>query len=174
MSDKLCNDTVDYLKNIEFDENRFRNPVTGVSAPKSGEFEAEYIYANDIPTRKELMQAIWNGLLEYHNKYKSPWYEGWNGYSSPRFNRYKENKEMALHCDHNHTLFDGEIRGIPILTCVGLLSNQFTGGEFILFDDYVVNLNKGDMVFFPSIFLYPHRVNRLMSGERYSFASWSW
>jgi len=174
MSKELCSETVEYLKTIEFDENTFYNPKTGVSAPKSGDSEAEYIYAEECPTKDGLMQAIWDGLLEYHNKYRSPWYDGWNGYSSPRFNRYKETKEMALHCDHIHTLFDGEIRGIPILTCIGLLNDDFAGGEFVLFDDYSIDLKQGNMIFFPSVFLYPHKVNPVTKGERYSFASWSW
>ena len=43
-----------------------------------------------------------------------------------------ENKKMALHIDHIKSLFEGEKRGIPILTCLGLLNNDYLGGEFIM------------------------------------------
>ena len=71
-------------------------------------------------------------------------------------------------------LFDGEKKGIPILTIVGLLNKDYNGGEFVMLEDEIINLEPGDIVVFPSLFLYPHRVNEVLEGTRYSFASWAW
>ena len=40
--------------------------------------------------------------------------------------------------------------------------------------DEVVPMAKGSVVVFPSCFLYPHRVDPITSGIRYSCVSWSW
>jgi predicted 2-oxoglutarate/Fe(II)-dependent dioxygenase YbiX len=91
-----------------------------------------------------------------------------------RFNRYKKNTLMRTHHDHIHNLFDGEQKGIPILSIVGLLNNDFSGGDFIFFDNYNVKLTAGDVMIFPSSFLYPHRVEEITSGTRHAFVSWAY
>ena len=35
------------------------------------------------------------------------------------------------------------------------------------------NLKKGDILLFPSTFLYPHRVEQVKKGTRYSFVTWA-
>ena len=81
---------------------------------------------------------------------------------------------MAFHSDHIHSLFDGIRKGIPILSMLGVLNDDFEGGEFILFDNYKVDFKKGDLLIFPSIFLFPHRVEPVTKGTRYSYISWLW
>jgi predicted 2-oxoglutarate/Fe(II)-dependent dioxygenase YbiX len=79
---------------------------------------------------------------------------------------------MAEHCDHIHDMFDGHTRGIPILSIVGVLNEDYKGGEFVMFEDKIYELSAGDVIIFPSIFLYPHRVNPVTGGTRYSVVSW--
>jgi predicted 2-oxoglutarate/Fe(II)-dependent dioxygenase YbiX len=55
-----------------------------------------------------------------------------------------------------------------------MLNNDYEGAKFIMFDDYEIKLGAGDLLLFPSVFLYPHRVTPVTKGERYSFISWSW
>ena len=89
-----------------------------------------------------------------------------------RFNRYKKGQIMSKHQDHITSLFTGDIRGIPILSIVAVLNENYTGGEFIMFDDYEIKFKTGDVIIFPSIFLYPHLVKPVKKGTRYSFVSW--
>ena len=79
---------------------------------------------------------------------------------------------MSKHQDHITSLFTGDIRGIPILSIVAVLNENYTGGEFIMFDDYEIKFKAGDLIIFPSIFLYPHKVKPVKKGIRYSFVSW--
>ena len=84
------------------------------------------------------------------------------------------NQKMNLHCDHIHTIFDGQRKGIPTLSLLGSLNDNYEGGDLILFDDFKIELEKGDLIIFPSNFLYPHRVEPVISGVRYSYISWVW
>lgn len=91
-----------------------------------------------------------------------------------RLNRYNENTLMRPHFDHIHSLFDGKQKGIPVLSLIGVLNDNYEGGELTFFDDYKLDLTQGDVVVFPSCFLYPHKVNEIIKGTRYSLVSWGW
>jgi predicted 2-oxoglutarate/Fe(II)-dependent dioxygenase YbiX len=81
---------------------------------------------------------------------------------------------MEQHCDHIHDLFDGDRKGIPILSVVGSLNDNYKGGEFVMFEDTHIPLTAGSVMVFPSVFLYPHRVQAVTEGIRYSLVSWAW
>ena len=81
---------------------------------------------------------------------------------------------MKLHCDHIHTAFDGERKGVPILSIVGGLNNNYTGGKFIMWQKEYIKIDQGDILIFPSTFMYPHEVTKIEDGCRYSFVSWTW
>lgn len=95
-----------------------------------------------------------------------------NGYTAPNINKYEEGTKMRSHVDHIYTCFDGTVKGIPILSVVGLLNDDFNGGEFLFWDNTVYELKAGDIMIFPSNFMYPHSVNTVTSGSRISFVSW--
>jgi predicted 2-oxoglutarate/Fe(II)-dependent dioxygenase YbiX len=81
---------------------------------------------------------------------------------------------MHEHCDHIRDIFEGKNRGVPILSVLGVLNEDYTGGEFVMFQDERIELKTGDLMIFPSSFLYPHKVNPVIEGVRYSFVSWVW
>jgi predicted 2-oxoglutarate/Fe(II)-dependent dioxygenase YbiX len=70
-------------------------------------------------------------------------------------------------------MFDGERKGIPILSVLGVLNDDYEGGEFYLIDEKT-DLSKGDIIIFPSNFMYPHKVEPVTKGVRYSYISWIW
>ena len=89
-----------------------------------------------------------------------------------RFNRYKVGTLMKKHMDHIHSLFDGKLKGVPIISIVGLLNDNYEGGEFICRDkDF--KMRRGDILLFPSNFMYPHGVKEVTKGMRFSFVSWA-
>ena len=81
---------------------------------------------------------------------------------------------MDSHWDNIRDIFDGERKGVPIFTVAGVLNDDYSGGEFIMFDDYKIEIKQGDVIIFPSTFLYPHRVSPVIEGIRYSYVSWGW
>lgn len=88
-----------------------------------------------------------------------------------KVNRYEVGENMDEHVDHIRTLFEGKVRGIPIITTLGVLNDDFEGGDFTLCGE-VIDLKAGDFLAFPSVFLYPHEVKPVTKGTRYSWISW--
>ena len=161
-------------KNKTWQKHTYTNPQNYEGQSKNGEKELNICYGDDLPYRDQIMQLIWKGLEKYIiiEKIGGLQFDGWKGFRTVRFNRYNKNQIMSKHCDHIHSLFTGEKRGIPILSIVGVLNNDYEGGEFIMFDDYEIKFKPGDVIIFPSIFLYPHLVKPVTKGTRYSFVSW--
>jgi hypothetical protein len=168
----LCNRAVEELNTVEFIPHTFYDPKTNKQFTDDKELDSYY---NGISCSNEFMQCTWNILNNYVIRdIAFPWNPGWNGFTTPKFNKYKPNTHMKEHCDHIHSIFTGECKGIPILSVIGALNNDYTGGEFIMFTDELYKLEMGDAIVFPSIFLYPHRVEPVTSGVRYSYVSWTW
>jgi len=92
--------------------------------------------------------------------------------SQVRFNRYKVGTKMRAHIDHIQSLFDGKLKGIPIISIVGLLNDNYKGGAFMC-REKEIKLTRGDILLFPSNFMYPHKVTEITKGIRYSFVSWA-
>lgn len=119
-----------------------------------------------------LMDDTWKTIKQYHIDLQMGWYCNWAGYTPIRFNKYSPGENMKLHCDHIHTIFDGQVKGIPILSIVGVLNNDYKGGEFIMWEKEEIKIPAGSILMFPSNFMYPHKVTPVTSGARYSFVSW--
>lgn len=167
----LCKQTVKELSKTKFSLHSFYNVKSGNSHSYETDLSVSYKH---VSTHTTLMQLCYTGLNEYHKLLNMNWYGGWAGYENLRYNKYKKGTEMRIHCDHIHSLFPGERKGVPILTILGSLNNNYEGGELVLFEDTIIDFKAGDLVIFPSNFLYPHHVNMVTKGTRYSFVSWSW
>jgi predicted 2-oxoglutarate/Fe(II)-dependent dioxygenase YbiX len=59
------------------------------------------------------------------------------------------------------------------LTLLGFLNDDYDGGDLYLCNQKI-NTKTGDILIFPSNFLYPHRVEPVIMGIRYSWVSWVW
>lgn len=172
ISFELCDQILLQLQQANWVREGFYDAPTNTTQYPS---EVVFSTSDEIPSNPQLIDIVWKSLETYVLKdFNFPWLQGWSGFSAPKYNRYQETNGMQLHCDHIHTLFDGERRGIPVFTALSLLNDDFEGGEFVMFGDTVVKLNKGDVVVFPSNFLYPHKVNSVTKGVRYSAVCWSW
>ena len=95
-------------------------------------------------------------------------------FSTIRFNRYGNGQIMRQHHDHIHSLFDGESKGIPVISFILNLNDNYEGADLYFWDNYIVKLGKGDIIMFPSLFLFPHGVTESRTGKRYSAVSWAW
>jgi predicted 2-oxoglutarate/Fe(II)-dependent dioxygenase YbiX len=155
-------------------EHGFHNPRTNKTKKVSGNKELSIAYANHISTKNDIMKKLWKAINIYVKSLNFKWYTGWQGYTDIRFNKYSKSKKMAKHCDHIHSMFDGERKGIPTLSVLGILNEDYKGGKFIMFEDQEIKFKAGDLLIFPSNFLYPHEVEPVTKGTRYSFISWVW
>jgi len=168
---KLYNKAVKELKEVSWQQHYFYSHKTGernaLSKEKELDFSFDYISSHD-----EIMMCVWQSIGKYLEYYQFPWYNGWNGHSSLKYNKYKKGTLMSEHCDHIQDMFEGERRGIPVLSCIGALNDDYEGGEFIMFKDKKYKFNAGDIIIFPSNFLYPHKVEEVTKGTRYTYVSW--
>jgi len=135
-----------------------------------------FVYFESFSLKEKLDENIWFIINKYVREdfsYMSDWFNNWNGYTLSRINKYDSRTRMRIHCDHIKNMFDGNRKGIPILTVLGVLNEDYEGGEFMLCGEKI-ELKTGDVIVFPSNFLYPHEVKPVKSGVRYSFVSWVW
>ena len=173
LSKKFCDQTIDQLKKAEWKKHDFYNIRTDKSKPRSGYRELDV--SNEIvPNNEEIMKRLHNALEHYFTELYFTWFSGWNGYSKVRYNKYSKGQKMAIHCDHIHNLFPSREGGIPKLSCLGALNDNYTGGELVMFTDTKIKLKQGDLLIFPSNFLYPHEVKPVKKGKRYTYISWVW
>ena len=169
---QLCIDTVTELETKDWQKHTFYNAIDKKYYNNSNEPKFTY---DGLGTTRDIMNIVWNQIEQYVVKdLNVPWWNSWQGFNIIKFNKYSKLEAMVDHCDHIHDMFDGERKGIPILTVIGLLNSNFKGGEFMILEDEIVDLAQGDILIFPSVFLYPHRVDPVITGTRYSFASWVW
>ena len=174
IDDDICKQTIDELNAAVWHEHTFDDYDNKTKIKLSGNQELSTSYDN-VSTKDVLMKQIWEGLNQYIIKdFHFSWLDGWNGFTPLRFNQYKENKKMAEHCDHIIINEAGTRKGIPVLSIVGSLNDDYEGGEFIMFQDEEIKLKQGDLMIFPSVFLYPHRVEPVTKGVRNTFVSWAW
>lgn len=97
-----------------------------------------------------------------------------NNISFPRINKYEKGNEMLEHIDHISSLFQGEKPGYPSTSIILLLNDEFKGGDLIFWEDHRPKLEFGDLIIWPSNFMYRHRVSRITDGVRYSLVAWAW
>ena len=173
---ELCSQAIKEIENGNWTQHSFYNYADNESSNRSGSKELDVLSGSDeFLTFPIIMQKIWKAVEQYILKDMDvPWFQNWNGFTPVRFNRYKETQIMAEHCDHIRSMFDGQRKGIPVLSIVGSLNNDYKGGEFIMFRDEIISIPAGSLLIFPSVFLYPHKVMPVTKGTRYTFVSWVW
>tara|TARA_R110000824_G_C14903941_1_gene645769 strand:- start:69 stop:632 length:564 start_codon:yes stop_codon:yes gene_type:complete len=85
--------------------------------------------------------------------------------------KYKPGGKYEVHSDHS---FNTQ----RTLSCIINLNDKYEGGDFIFYKQNLkdemkrIKCKKGTVLFFPSNFLYPHKVAPITKGTRYSIVSW--
>jgi hypothetical protein len=92
-----------------------------------------------------------------------------------RVNKYSTNTMMRVHSDLIKVIFDGNEKGIPTLSILTEISGHqnYEGGMFVICGKEI-KLEKGQCIIFPSTFMYPHGVNLVTKGTRYSCITWAY
>jgi hypothetical protein len=171
---ELCKSAVASLKKVNWEPHYFNHAGSNTFTTYNDDLDFSF---DTIPEKETIDKQVWFAIEQYIMKdfsSFSEWFSGWVGYSGVRFNKYDPQTRMKIHCDHIHTLFDGERKGIPILTVLGGLNDDYEGGELFMFKDHHIHLPAGAVVVFPSNFMFPHEVKPVKSGIRYSYVSWTW
>ena len=84
--------------------------------------------------------------------------------------KYSPGGKYEIHTDH----FTTSTRALSVIIN---LNDGYEGGDLIFTDQKEkeikrLKLGKGSIVFFPSNFMYPHGIQPIMKGTRYSIVAW--
>ena len=84
--------------------------------------------------------------------------------------KYKKGEKYTIHTDHYTTTNRH-------LSIIMNLNNDYEGGDLVFTDQKEkeikrLKLGKGSIVFFPSNFMYPHSIQPITKGTRYSIVAW--
>ena len=178
LEESFCKNSVNELNKSVWSKHDWQS-YSGSRAKPAGNDESEVIYHQNYSPEASaintfIIDSLQSALLEYIKNLKFAWFQGWQGFQAIKFIRYSQDQTMENHCDHIYSLFDGKRKGIPILSIIGTLNDDYEGGEFIMFDDKKIDIKTGDLLIFPSNFLYPHKVTPILKGVRHSYVSWVW
>ena len=119
--------------------------------------------------RKDLDDRIFKSVSEcigeYLNKY-SDFPSNISRDSGYSLLRYKSGDYIGQHIDASG-------RSPRELSCSLTLNDNYEGGEFAFFNQKLkFDLKKGDIIMFPSNFIFPHEVLPITSGVRYAIITW--
>ena len=168
----VCDSIVNRLeKRNKWEPHGWYDAVT-----KSEDTKADFLTVKDEKCRLKIFPYIRELCMQFHEKYYVKENTNsdifWSVTSSIKFNKYSVGESIQPHHDHIHDMFDGKFKGIPTVSIIGALNEDYEGGQLTFWNDYVVELRKGDVVAFPSVFMFPHEVQPVTSGTRYSWVTW--
>ena len=174
--DNLCDFVVQEI------EKRDWNPHTWYNSQSESYGSEETMELDVQSTSPELQQLLTPIIIQAGGLYNQNFaflqcdrtQQIMNKFTGLRFNRYAPGQIMRQHHDHIHSIFDGKEKGIPVLSFILNFNDDYEGAKLFFWDDYELDLGKGDIVMWPSNFLYPHGVTEATKGKRYSAVTWAW
>lgn len=171
----LCDYIVDEIEKKEWRPHSWYNNVQGTfGSEETKELDVQNITAEH---QQLLTPFMISAGASYNAKYHfecERTMQIMNKFSAIRFNRYSPGQIMRQHMDHIHSLWNTQDAGIPVLSFILNLNDDYEGADLYFWDDYIVPLGKGDIIMFPSLFLFPHGVTEATRGRRFSAVSWAW
>ena len=175
----VCDAVVKDIETREWEPHQWYNNVTDTS---SSEQTMELDVQNCSPQLQNILgDYVVEAAKAYAQNYSyiflnEPGRSGQMVYwfSPLRFNRYEPGQIMRQHHDHIHSIFDGEKKGVPVLSFILNFNDDYEGADLFFWEDTLVPLGKGDIIMFPSNWLFPHGVTEATKGKRYSGSVWGW
>jgi len=171
---ELCEELIDECNTKEWKKHKWNNYATGTFTSEST--KELFVMPCTQDQQNKITPYLIKALEEYQIKYSTegektqgPWL---TKFSPIRFNKYPIGTMMREHYDHIHSIFDGKMKGVPIISIVGQLNEDYEGSEFYC-RGRKIELKTGDILLFPSGIVYPHMVKETTKGIRYSFVSWA-
>jgi predicted 2-oxoglutarate/Fe(II)-dependent dioxygenase YbiX len=170
LSDELCNQIINEYKNC----NDWIDTKVGSGSINKTIRNCQTIgisTSNIINLNYDVRKNIDNQIFEkaayciktYNEKFTHCQIEQDSGYD---LLKYEENGFYTEHTD--------SFKAIPrSVSCSFALNDNFEGGEFAFFNQELkYKINKGDVLMFPSNFMYPHEIMPVKKGIRFSIVTW--
>jgi len=177
LDEKYCENSINELNENTWEKHDWYG--YGLTSTPAGDNEPEVYHSHSFSENiKEIndfiIQNLSLAISEYVKSFNFDWFGGMLHGADMKFLRYFPGQTMLNHCDHITIFSEDKRRGIPILSIIGILNDDYEGGELIMFEDKKIDTKKGDLLIFPSNFLFPHKITPVTKGVRYSYVSWMW
>ena len=149
------------VQNLTIDENKIDKNIRNVMGHSLFFLDpVENLYWNYV--KKE----IENLLINYRSKF--PFMKN-NRVNQIDLLKYEAGGKYETHID--------SLYGERVLSFIINLNEDYEGGELVFTDQKEKEIKKiklyaGSVVFFPSNFLYPHKIRPITKGTRYSIVGW--
>ena len=172
LPDDLCDQLIERINKRKWSDHHWYDPKdNGHNNYKDFKTLKDNVASSKIfPLLKDL-------CIEFNNKYYQPENTNssllWTMASNVKFNKYSVGDSIQPHHDHIHEMFDGTRKGIPSVSIIGLLNDDFEGGE-LEFPALGLTIRpySGLIITFPSYYEFAHRVNPVTKGERKALVTW--
>ena len=168
VSDSLCNKLINYSDNQKTLQPSTYSTSSGKSKRSSqrvkmddGWFRNGETYYNDI---KNCFMTVIKKYREKHEDFVC------QRHTDFRMNKYSEGGFMSRHVDNIHHSH-GQEYGYPQASALLFLNDDYEGGHFHI-SGLRYETKKGSAIIFPSNFMFPHEVNLITKGTRYSIVTW--
>jgi len=166
---------LDLSEECEWIQHSWSSPEDGHNPQsRTDGSELQVAIATEFSELDKLMrEQVFKALDAYYNELKP---RAWvSSITIPRFNKYSKNTDMREHVDHINLFPDenGRSRGIPVMSVVAVLTDDYEGGDFIFNGEKKIELNAGDILMFPSSFPWAHKVTPVTNGTRISYVTWA-
>ena len=163
----VCPDVIDYIEKCD----NWKPHVWYVNAEGKQSQTGDFSVTSASAMKKHLQPSISRALTDYAHEKMGKFSQTFFN-TSIRFNKYDTGQSIREHVDHIHDIFKSRPSGIPILSLVGCLNDDYEGGVFHVCDK-PIDIKAGEFIIFPSLFIYPHYVSPVTKGLRYSWVSWA-
>ena len=168
ISNDLCDKLIDYSDNQKLLQPSTYSTSSGKSDRSNervkmddGWFRNGEKYYNDI---KNCFMTVIKKYREKHADFVC------QRHTDFRLNKYSEGGFMSRHVDNIHHSH-GQEYGYPQASALLFLNDDYEGGHFHI-SGLRYETKKGSAIIFPSNFMFPHEVNRIEKGTRYSIVTW--
>jgi len=118
----------------------------------------------------ELIHVTKKVVSLYKQKHPYMKYFNPNRTTDFRINKYGEGGFMSEHADNIHHSHNQQY-GYPSASLLFFLNDGYRGGELVIADK-VYTPKRNSAIIFPSNFMFPHYVNKIEFGTRYSIITW--
>ena len=179
MPPTFCNDILKKFKKVKYIKHAWTNREGEEYERERGQEELDNYWMVEeemkllLPYATEAVTRYRQKIFGLHPQLHLKGAELIHKLHSFRLNRYTKGTNMAPHVDNITSIFDGKEKGVPILSIVGILNENYEGGEFIVCNQKII-LKTGEIIIFPSNFMFPHEVKPITKGTRYSFITWGY
>ena len=168
VSDSLCDKLINYS-----DNQKTLKPSTYSTSSGKSERSNQRVKMDDCWFRncETYYNDIKNCFMTVIKKYREK-HEDFvcQRHTDFRMNKYSEGGFMSRHVDNIHHSH-GQEYGYPQASALLFLNDDYEGGHFHI-SGLRYETKKGSAIIFPSNFMFPHEVNLITKGTRYSIVTW--